>query len=83
MDQVYHVGEDSSVFQSLGHRYFSGKILNILSALSHHYKYAGETTMRATARTLTADHASYRADAEKTFLRKWGGVGLLHWLVGT
>jgi hypothetical protein len=82
-DEIRLIGEDSSVFQPLGYRYFTGDILRILSKIGARYEPTNETTLRAFARTVIVDHPDCMKDAEKTFLRKWGGMDFLTWLVNT
>src|SRR5437764_10226961 len=82
-DEIQLLGEDSSIFQPLGYQYFSGDILRILSRIGAQYKPTNETTLRAFARTVTVNHPDCFQDAQKTFLRKWGGMDFLGWLVDT
>jgi hypothetical protein len=82
-DEVQLIGEDSSIFQPLGYQYFTGDILRILSKIGARYEPTHETTLRAFARTVIVDHPDCIKDAEKTFLRKWGGMDFLTWLVNT
>jgi hypothetical protein len=82
-DEIELIGEDSSIFQPLGYQYFTGDILRILSKIGARYEPTHETTLRAFARTLIVDHPDCIKDAEKPFLRKWGGLDFLTWLANT
>jgi hypothetical protein len=82
-DQVLLVGEEFSLLQPVGNQYFSGNFLRILLAIGPHYEATKETTLRALFRTLVADHPACHKVADETYLRAWGGVDFLNWLVGT
>ncbi len=80
-DSVQMIGEDSTVFNSDGYKYFISDVLRLLSKIGHTYSPTNESTLRAFSRTITADHPSVAKENEKTFLDCVGGVEFLNELV--
>ncbi|KAH0553127.1 hypothetical protein GP486_006687 [Trichoglossum hirsutum] len=80
-DEVQMVGEDSSIFQTFGYHYFSGDILRLLSRIGHTYEPTNESTLRAFALTITANHPAVVDSAKEAFLQEVGGIEFLNWLV--